>query len=766
MNKNKIIPNKDYIETFMNVLFSRSEGYIALRSFAEKGSKQSIPPTHEWLDSDTYYIDKAYEFTKEVAKERTGCYVIPGTVDERGRAKATDVVEMQTLLIDIDEGDTEEKLRILTAALDKPTLIVESGGITSDGHRRLHVYWQLLKPASGDDLKTLLELRYKIALAVGGDVSFKSAHQPIRIAGSVYYKNGQCRLVKIRKYEPYEYDLSWLVGCAESLPDAPIVESLKANSSGNKATSTTSIQLPSLAQNKPFEQVLTTKVHEGAVDGTTRFASLQRVIGYWLCRYHDGVINKEKALEEIVAYNEANVVPPWPDDKLQQMVNGIWKKHVNENGEGNSDTLNCNRETIKISSYPLSKYLTDNNTLPNDIIAPRILTPSSIFVFGGAPKVGKSDFLLSLFAHLAAGKEFLGFKPPRPLRIFYFQAEIGYHYLRERLQSMKLPKEITDIGQNNLHITPNIKLLLNEAAIDSLAEHILSVLPNPPDIIAVDPIRNVFDGGKAGATENDNDAMLFFLQQRIERLRDKVNPDSGIILVHHTKKLTQKQFDEEPFSAFSGASSLRGYYSSGAILRRSDINPEEKELIFELRNGIEIPPKILKKKDGQWCQENAQNRRIARKKQGSLFDRERERRVGVILSLLEIEALKGKFYLIKQFAEKFRNTNDLGNKRSIQDDCSAAATQGLIKFFDNPKHYGLNLENINSSLGFMCIQNMRMYLKKKVNAETGEISEHYIKILPTHYKRDGDGRKEEMINPQIWEIDVKENEVKDIKNEQ
>ncbi|CAE6506302.1 hypothetical protein NMYAN_210055 [Nitrosomonas nitrosa] len=31
-----------------------------------------------------------------------------------------------------------------------------------------------------------------------------------------------------------------------------------------------------------------------------------------------------------------------------------------------------------------------------------------------------------------------------------------------------------------------------------------------PDNIAIDPIRNVFDGGDSGG-ENDNDAMLFFL---------------------------------------------------------------------------------------------------------------------------------------------------------------------------------------------------------------------------------------------------------------
>ena len=49
--------------------------------------------------------------------------------------------------------------------------------------------------------------------------------------------------------------------------------------------------------------------------------------------------------------------------------------------------------------------------MPEDIIAPRVLTPGGLLVLGGAPKVGKSDFLISLLAHMAAGIPFLGLKP-------------------------------------------------------------------------------------------------------------------------------------------------------------------------------------------------------------------------------------------------------------------------------------------------------------------------------------------------------------------
>jgi putative DNA primase/helicase len=47
-----------------------------------------------------------------------------------------------------------------------------------------------------------------------------------------------------------------------------------------------------------------------------------------------------------------------------------------------------------------------------------------------------------------------------------------------------------------------------------------------------------------------------------------VNPDAGVILAHHTKKLGKKQFEEDPFQALAGAGSLRGYYSTGMLLFR------------------------------------------------------------------------------------------------------------------------------------------------------------------------------------------------------
>jgi len=213
--------------------------------------------------------------------------------------------------------------------------------------------------------------------------------------------------------------------------------------------------------------------------------------------------------------------------------------------------------------FTVGQLLDDKSALVPDLIAPRILTPEGLLVFGGAPKVGKTDFLLNWLAHLSAGLSFMDMTPPRPLKIFYLQLEIGYDYLRERLQNMQLDPNFLPLIRENLWVTPKVHLLLDQDGVSKVYQVIESCLsPSEVDIIVIDPLRNVYDG----ENENDNLRMLTFLQCRIEVLRYLVNPKAGIILVHHTKKLTKKMVEEDPFQALSGAGSLRSFYTTGMLL--------------------------------------------------------------------------------------------------------------------------------------------------------------------------------------------------------
>jgi hypothetical protein len=100
-------------------------------------------------------------------------------------------------------------------------VIVESGGRTHEGFDKLHAWWKLTEPASGDDIELICRLRHQIALKVGGDTHFRSAHQPIRVAGSVYHKQGFRRLVAIREHREIEHDLRELAERVEAMPPMP-----------------------------------------------------------------------------------------------------------------------------------------------------------------------------------------------------------------------------------------------------------------------------------------------------------------------------------------------------------------------------------------------------------------------------------------------------------------------------------------------------------------------------------------------------------------
>jgi putative DNA primase/helicase len=195
-------------------------------------------------------------------------------------------------------------------------------------------------------------------------------------------------------------------------------------------------------------------------------------------------------------------------------------------------------------------------------------------------------------------------------------------------------------------------MLLDEKGVEMVRDAILwHVDPKLLDIIAIDPLRNVYDG----EGENDNTAMLNFLQDRVERLRFLVNPDLGIILAHHTKKISKKMLEDDPFQGLSGAGSLRSFYSTGMILFRPDEHQSLRQLMFELRNGEGIPPKWVDKIDGRWREMDHHSERLVNKDYGQRLDNERRRRHDVILQLLFDEARKGALYTPSQFCQAFEN---------------------------------------------------------------------------------------------------------------
>ena len=191
-------PDPAAIAAFMQFVFGYCDGLIPVRSFIDKGLGMDGRPHNIWIEADGTAPEKMATFATWASREGAAVYVIPGTVAEPGQARAAEILQMQTVVVDIDTGDIAAKRAHLERHLGPPTIVVESGGVTPEGQHKAHVWWRLTEPAEGEDIARVCRLRGEIAAKVGGDMHFRSAHQPIRVAGSVYYKNGlKTRVLRI-----------------------------------------------------------------------------------------------------------------------------------------------------------------------------------------------------------------------------------------------------------------------------------------------------------------------------------------------------------------------------------------------------------------------------------------------------------------------------------------------------------------------------------------------------------------------------------------
>ena len=729
-------PDAEQLGVFLDVVFGYCEGLIPVRGFVDKGQGRDGKPNNIWIEADGSAFDKLKTFAPWAWREGAALYVIPGTVAAQGQARAHEVVQMQAIVVDLDAGDILVKLAHLVRHLGTPTLIVESGGRTPEGAVKLHVWWKLTEAAAGEDLNTLCRLRGDIAMKVGGDTHFRSAHQPIRVAGSVYHKGGFQRLVQIREHNAVEVDLGDL---AERVSAMPAILGVGVEPTADNTAK------PSL------EAILTTPIHEGGADAWTRFEGASAAIGHYVRMVHEGKLSPNDGWGAICQYNAAMLRPAWPIERLKQEADRIWAVHVRKNGPALlRNEAEAQRDAQPLPVFSFGQLLDDRSPMPPDIIAPRVLTPGGLLVLGGAPKVGKSDFLISLLAHMAAGVPFLGFRPPHPLNVFYLQAEIQYHYLRERMQQIRLDAAVIAGARDRLFATPKLRLILDEKGLAMIVDAISARFPEaPPDIVCLDPIRNLFDGGEDGGGENDNAAMMFFLTERVERLREAVAPDCGIILAHHTKKMNRKAVLEDPFQALSGASALRGFYTSGLLMHRPDEESTMRRLEIELRNGPALPAKIIDKENGRWIELNPMNERLVRKEAGAKLDAERLRKHDVILGMLLDEAASERLYTTMQFAEAFENQGGLGSKHTIRDRLSVLGTKGFVKFLRDATAFGFPVTRSHS--GYLCVEGMTFGPPKETaDAATGEVISTRRRVLPSHYKCTQSGAFLEVENPEVW----------------
>ena len=396
--------------------------------------------------------------------------------------------------------------------------------------------------------------------------------------------------------------------------------------------------------------------------------------------------------------------------------------------------------------------------VPDDLIGPRLLTVGGMWIIAGPPKAGKSDLLLSLFTHASAGIDFLGLSFPRPLRIFYAQSELERPYLDERLRRIVGENQkLLEPGLDNLFTTSRFKFALDEQGVQAVVNEVNASFPDiekPVDIIAVDPFRNIFQSGLGGGDINAD--LLAFFTQRLEALLAETNPGAGLVVVHHTNKISGKMLAEDPMSAISGGGALLSYPTAITILGKS--GTEDEPIItawFDIRNGPPIPTMTLGKRKGQWLQLDTADVRLIRQQWGAMNDREQGRKRRAILEFIFNEAAEGKLYTNASLAKVLSGKFGLGSQHTIRNLIGEYETKGFIRFIgrDASDQYGFSRPK--SPIGYLCVEGMH---GPETRDDKSSAPQPGIEYLPTHYRDAHSDQVFELHKEDVrrWEYDCSE----------
>lgn len=309
--------DSEAIHAWCNIVFGYVEGLVPVRLISEKGTPEQKPVSDFVTVAEL--AERLAKVSAKAARDRRAVFVVPGTVEVRGRARADDIRQTCVIVADLDEGDIDAKRDHLVRHVGVPSLEVFSGGKTEQGQLKRHLFWRLTEAAFGADCNTVADLRGILARKTGGDPSFASLHQPIRVAGTTHGKNGVQTPVQIFAQNSIEYDLTDI---GEAITIMPPMLGAKSTFDFNDGT----------AKGPSARDLMTMTIREGSQDEETRFSALCKVIGHWLRVVRHGRCSLADAMAAVQDHNAAMIRPAWDEAKLRRTFQGILRKDIKRNG--------------------------------------------------------------------------------------------------------------------------------------------------------------------------------------------------------------------------------------------------------------------------------------------------------------------------------------------------------------------------------------------------------------------------------------------------
>ena len=185
------------------------------------------------------------------------------------------------------------------------------------------------------------------------------------------------------------------------------------------------------------------------------------------------------------------------------------------------------------------------------------LLPQGITILGGAPKIGKSWWVLDLCVRIAKGENLWNMQTSKGTTL-YLCLEDTLRRVQERLSL------ITDDVPSNAFFATSAHTLA-----EGLCDEIRTFVKEHPDtvFVAIDTFQIVRNGGMDTSYGNDYEEIRL-----MKKLADELN--ISILLVHHLRK----QGDSDPLNKLSGTTGIVGAVDSVFVLDKSKRNDSNATL--------------------------------------------------------------------------------------------------------------------------------------------------------------------------------------------
>ena len=305
------------IRSFCQCVFGYLDGPATIRLIAEKGTPDQKPLAR--FTTTGQIADLLVLVAPSAASELRATFIVPATIKAGKSARAEDIQSTGVVLVDLDDGDIVAKREHLVRYLGPPSMEVASGGKTEEGQDKLHLYWRLSEAASGDDLVTVGRINGEIASKVGGDPSFKTISQPIRVAGTIHGKFGNLKLVRLLSTHNVEYHLADLIETVKAMPKLQTARlTIDPGHSGAVGPSASELAMM--------------PIKAGGMDELTRYAAISKVIGHWIRQARTGNCSLDAAWAAVDEHNAALIQPAWEEQHLRRDFQAILERDIVKNG--------------------------------------------------------------------------------------------------------------------------------------------------------------------------------------------------------------------------------------------------------------------------------------------------------------------------------------------------------------------------------------------------------------------------------------------------